>query len=428
MPKSLLTDAKIRGYRVTKGDRVELADSVVDGLRLRVTGRSKTWAVRMRAGGKVRTFTIGPFGDRPGDIGLASARTKAIELKAQIGEGIIPQPRPVRFEQVAEAHTLASMVDRFMAEYVVDRNVKRPGWYRWQFDKYILPRIGGRDVRQIARPELRNVITQVRDAHGLITARRAGALLKRFFRWMASEDIIDADPAGPLRLPGVESSRDRTLEEVEIAALWKATDPANKPHDLNRAGRLKPHPSDYPWGPYFRLLMLLGQRRSEVATMRWSAVDLKAATWRLEAGDTKSARAHIVPLSAPALDILSALPRQTYIDAEGNTRLSEYVLTTNGKSPIAHLSKPKRWLDEAMAKEFDELPHWVVHDLRRTVSTNLARLGVDPFIRRRVLNHALTGIDAIYDRFDYLEPKRRALDLWAADLARIVGGHGSEIR
>jgi integrase len=69
-----------------------------------------------------------------------------------------------------------------------------------------------------------------------------------------------------------------------------------------------------------------------------------------------------------------------------------------------------------------DLADWRIHDLRRTVSTGLARLGVDPFVRRRVLNHALQGVDAIYDQFDYLEPKRAALDLWATELDRIVNG------
>jgi hypothetical protein len=98
------------------------------------------------------------------------------------------------------------------------------------------------------------------------------------------------------------------------------------------------------------------------------------------------------------------------------------VLTTNGRAPIQDFSKPKGWLDAAMRENLKgDLPHWQVHDIRRTVSTNLARLGTDPFVRRRVLNHALTGVDAIYDRHDYLEPKRRALDIWAGYLMEAVG-------
>ena len=68
-------------------------------------------------------------------------------------------------------------------------------------------------------------------------------------------------------------------------------------------------------------------------------------------------------------------------------RHSDWVLTTNGNAPIADFSKPKGWLDTAMRAHLDgDMPHWQVHDIRRTVSTNLARLGIDPFVRRRVLN------------------------------------------
>jgi integrase len=419
MPKALLTDAKIKGLKAAPGVRSEFGDTVVDGLRIRVSGRAKVWALRVRANGKVRTFTLGSFGDQQGELGLAAARAEAIRLKDGIGQGILPQPAVARSKSPQD--NVRAMVDRFMCEYAVDRQVKRPEAYRWQFDKYILPRIGSREIRAISRAELREVVQQVRADHGLTTARRVGGLIKRFFAWMASEDILDSDPAAPMKLPGVEVQRERTLTDEELRALWRATDTANKPHERNKAGRVKPHPSDYPWGAYFRLLLLLGQRRSEVARMRWSAVDLEAATWALKAAEVKSARAHLIPLPEAAVELLRSLPRVSYLDAGGNEQPSEWVLTTNGRAPIADFSKPKGWLDAAMREEIPELPHWVVHDLRRTVSTNLARLGIDPFIRRRVLNHALTGVDAIYDRHDYLEPKRRALSAWAEDLLRIVG-------
>lgn len=425
MAKALLTDAKIRGLKADLGERVEVADSVVDGLRIRVSGRAKVWALRIRAGGRVRTFTLGSFGDGNGQFGLAAARAEAIKVKEGIGQGILPLPAAARPKPAQDS--VSAMADRFMAEYAVDRQVKRPEAYRWQFDKYILPRIGARDVRAISRGELREVVHQVREAHGLTTARRVGGLLKRLFAWMASEDILDSDPAAPMKLPGVEVQRERTLTDVELRAFWRATDAANKPAERNRAGRVKPHPSDYPWGAYFRLLLLLGQRRSEVARMRWSAIDLDGATWALDAAEVKSARAHLVPLPAAAVALLRALPRVTHIGDDGEVAPSDWVLTTNGRAPIADFSKPKLWLDTAMSIELPDMPHWVVHDLRRTVSTNLARLGIDPFTRRRVLNHAQTGVDAIYDRHDYLEPKRRALAAWAEDLARIVGeGQGAE--
>jgi integrase len=423
MAKSLLTDTRIKALKASPGTREEHADSLVEGLRLRVTSTSKTWALRLRAGGKVRTITLGEYGDKGRGLGLASARTEAIKLKESISEGAVPRPVAVRRRRDS-SNSVRSLVDRFQHEYVTERGVKRPDAYRWMFDKYVLPRLGDHDVTQLARADLREAVREIREQHGLTTARRVGGLLKRFFRWLASEDVIEADPAAALVLPGKEQQRDRTLTEAEIVAMWKATDAVNKPHERNKAGRIKPHPSDYPWGAYFRLLLLVGQRRSEVATMRWSAIDLEAGTWALKAADVKSARAHLVPLPAPAVALLKALPRITLLDEEGKEQPSDWVLTTNGRAPIADFSKPKRRLDEAMKRELEteELPHWQVHDLRRTVSTNLARLGIDPFARRRVLNHALTGVDAIYDQYDYLEPKRLALNAWAADLQRIISG------
>jgi hypothetical protein len=85
-------------------------------------------------------------------------------------------------------------------------------------------------------------------------------------------------------------------------------------------------------------------------------------------------------------------------------------------------------IDSAMLAdmEMDALPHWQLHDLRRTCSTNLAKLKVDPFIRRRVLNHALEGVDKVYDHHDYLDEKRAALDLWAGRVSAIVNGGGPD--
>ncbi len=419
MSKALLTDAKIRGLKASPGERLEFADALVEGLRLRVSGRSKTWAMRFRVDGKVRTLTLGEFGDEMGELGVADARTKAAELRKSAKKGQVPAATSSRHREVS--NRLCDQIDSFQKRYSAER-VKRPEAYRWQFDKYVVPYLGDRDIAQVKRRELADHLDMIADRHGVTTARRVGGLLKRLFKFAASRDVIENDPAAALMLPGAEKQRERTLTETEVKALWLATDSATKPEERNKAGRIKPHPSDYPWGAYFRLLLLTGQRRSEVARMRWSAIDLKTGTWSLEAAEVKSARAHMVPLSELAIDLLQSLPRFTTLREDGETVPCEWVLTTNGRTPIADFSKPKGWLDAVMLKDLGELPHWRVHDLRRTVSTNLARLGIDPFVRRRVLNHALTGVDAIYDRHDYLEPKRRALDVWAAEIDRITNG------
>lgn len=418
MAKTILTDSKIKAIKPVPGERIEYPDSLINGLRLRVSGRTKTWVLKLRVGDKVRTFTLGEFGEELGQLGVADARTRGEELRKAGRKGDIPAPALAKRPDAS--NLLRDHIDTFQRRYAEER-VKRPEAYRWMFDKYVVPLLGDRDITRIRRRELADFLDLIADKHGVTTARRVGGLLKRLFKFAASRDVIEADPAAALMLPGAEQQRERTLTENEIKALWLATDPATKPDERNKAGRIKPHASNFPWGPYFRLLLLTGQRRSEVANMRWSAVDLDAGTWTLEAAEVKSARAHIVPLSPMAVDLLRSLPRFTTRDEKGDTIDCDYVLTTNGRTAISDFSKPKGWLDETMLKELRKLPHWQVHDLRRTVSTNLARLGVDPFVRRRVLNHALTGVDAIYDRHDYLEPKRQALDLWAVEIERIIG-------
>ncbi|MGI8705157.1 MAG: tyrosine-type recombinase/integrase [Sphingomicrobium sp.] len=432
MEKALLTDSKVRGLKAPTGKQVEQGDTVVPGLRMRVSGKAKTWVLRQRAGGKVRTITIGPFGDEKGQFTLAAARTRAIALKDEIDKGAVPLPASNRPRGNAGTR-VRDVIDTFMAIYCIEKEVKRPESYHWMFRKYVLGHFGDWEIAAVKRPDLREFLEGLRDNHGMTTARRVGGLVKLLFKFAASRDVIEADPASALDLPGKEVVRKHTLKDHEIRALWRATDPNTRTDERNRAGRLKPHPSMFPWGAYFRLLLLLGQRRGEVANMRWASLDLEKGVWTLDADETKADRAHVVPLSAPAVELLKALPRLSVADENGDTVPSPWVLTTNGRAPISDFSKPKKWLDETMLRLLREdgetLAPWRVHDIRRSVSTNLAALGVEPFVRRRVLNHSLEGVDAVYDQWDYLEPKRRALDLWAVEIRRITEGedHGNVI-
>ena len=271
-------------------------------------------------------------------------------MKGSIKAGVIPKPRA--HLRRGDDYTVAQMINRFMNGYVPDRKIKRPQNYRWMFDKYIVPGIGDDDVRQLARKDLRAVVQQVRDENGLTSARRVGGLIKRLFGWLASEDILEVDVAAPMKLPGAEVQRDRILTEREIRAFWGATDPDRRPAVLNKAGRPKVFASDYPWGSYFRLLLLLGQRRGEVAHMRWSAIDLKKGTWTLEASEVKSKRAHIVPLAPMALTIIEAIPRILYADENGTARESDWILTITARRRLLTLASPSVGLTKRWSRNF----------------------------------------------------------------------------
>jgi integrase len=411
----MLTDAKIAGIKGTPAKPTEYPDGLVPGLRLRVTTTSKRWIVRARMGGKVRAVTLGEYGQGDNQLTLAGARIKAVEIMGGVKEGVIPQPASPRRDKSDKALTVSAAVDLFIDYCRDDRGVKRPESYRWMMDKYVLPAIGEWQIKAVTKADLRTILERVKADNGVTSARRVGGVVRRLFRWAAQEDHIAADPASTLRLPGKETVRERTLSDAEIKALWHVTDPANDPQTRNKAGRIAPHPSQNPWAAFHRLALVLGQRRGEIAAMRWSKIDLKAGTWALGSDETKSARAQLVPLPRIALDILNGIERLEDCD---------HVLTTTGDGPIRDFSGAKLVLDAAMAAELAKDGHklegWRFHDLRRTCSTNLAALKVDPFIRKRVLNHALEGLDRAYDRHDYLGEKRAALDLWADRLAEVV--------
>ena len=154
--------------------------------------------------------------------------------------------------------------------------------------------------------------------------------------------------------------------------------------------------------------------------MEWREVDLDRAVWTLPASRSKNRREHTIPLSDMALDVLRSLPR---IDRSG------FVFTTNARTPVSGFSKAKPALDRAMAELAGEgaspIPGWVLHDLRRTVATNLQRLGVRLEVTETVLNHvsgSRAGIVGVYQKHDYATEKRQALDAWARRLEAIVSG------
>lgn len=414
----MLTDAKIAGLKAAPGKPVEHADTIVPGLRLRVSAKTKTWLVRARMAGTVRTITIGTYGHDKGEVTLAAARIAAAEILEKARAGAPPLPQSPRRTKT-KTRTVSESIELFLTYCADDRGMKHPDAYRQMLTKYVVPAIGAWELQAVTKADIKDIIGRVRDASGMTTARRVGGVMKRLFRWAAEEDMIPSDPGATVRLPGREVQRERTLSDAEIKALWRVTDPTNDPQALNKAGRVAGHPSQWPWGPFIRLSLLLGQRRGEIASMRWSAIDTDAGTWAMTSAETKSARPQLVPLPVVIVDLLADMPRYQGCD---------FVFTTSGRGPIRTFSKCKAMIDAAMIAdmEVDALPHWQLHDLRRTCSTNLARLKVDPFIRRRVLNHALEGVDKVYDHHDYLDEKRAALDLWAGRVSAIVNGGGPD--
>ena len=208
-------------------------------------------------------------------------------------------------------------------------------------------------------------------------------------------------------MPSAINKRDRVLSDEEAAAIWRAACEA---------------PS--PIGTIVRLLMLTGQRREEVAGMTWAELSEDLATWTIPAMRTKNGIPHLVPLSQTARELLRALhsdrPGVSRARTAGPGPKLALVFPGERKTPFSGWSKAKAALDTASG-----VSGWWLHDLRRTLATGLQRLSVRLEVTEAVLNHlsgSRAGVVGIYQRHDWAEEKRAALDAWSAHLLAAAGG------
>jgi integrase len=162
-----------------------------------------------------------------------------------------------------------------------------------------------------------------------------------------------------------------------------------------------------PYGAIVDVLALTGQRRDEVARMSWDEVDLTHRVWTLPATRTKNDKPHIVQLSDAAVVVIGAQQRS-----------GRFVFSRNGVIPIGDFSIQKRRLGDLCG-----VSHWRLHDLRRTMVSGMASLGVAPHVADKILNHVagtISGVAAVYQRHEFLKERRYALERWGAHVVGLL--------
>lgn len=395
-----LTDAKLLGLKAPQTGQVEVSDSDVPGLRIRL-GKSgaKTFILRKRAAGKVKNITLGRYGPR---FGLAEARRKARGLISDLEAGKAP-PTP-RSRSQTTSGTIRAMLPQYLASKAHLRSAKE---VERTLKVYVLPTLGDRFADSVTRGEVTELIDSMA-ANTPVQARGVHAQLSAFYTWALPRlDKLTSNPCRDAGRPSKPAPRDRVLTDDELRALWLAADQA-----------------EHPWGSATKLLMLTGARRGEVFGADRSEFDLKAKEWVVPAARAKNGNPHIIPLSDAAWEILKKIPQ-----VEGSTKLfPARGNADNGPSGItkAHL-RLRTAMDKALERE--EAERWTLHDIRRTVATGLQRLGVRFEVTEAVLNHvsgARGGIAGVYQRHDWKEEKRTALNAWASMLDAIVTGNTRE--
>jgi integrase len=397
----------------TEPSRMEklIFDSDVSGFGLKVTpAGKKVYLLQYRMGGRgtpTRRVTIGEHGS---DVTPDQARDEAIRLRGLIKHGIDPydQRKAAQAKHAKATEAPPDTVERVVAEFIkryLSQNRSGAETARI-LSREVVPAWKGRRLSEIKRGDIVRLLDGIADRGAVYARNRTGAAIRKLCNWALQRDIIDSNPAARLEMLD-EEKRDRVLSDDELRRVWHACD------DLG-----------WPFGPLFRLLVLTAQRRDEVGTMRWDEINTDAALWTIPKEKAKNGRVHEVPLSPAALAVLADLPRT-----------GEYVFTTNSRTPVSGFSKAKTRLDTLAAdaaKRDGEgwRDDWKLHDVRRTVATNMAKLGVAPHIVEKILNHAtgtISGMAAVYNRHAYLDERRRALDAWARQLETILGQPGNNI-
>jgi integrase len=387
----MLTAKGVASFKATD-KRQEISDGrgLFLVLQPKPTG-ARSWCLRYRrkADKRPRKLTF------DGQLSLKEARAKAAEALRQVEAGADPaadKQQDRKAKRLAAAERAADTVDSLVAQFI-ERHAKQ-NTRTWRstelvFKRDVLSRWGGRSAHDIKKRDviaLNDAIVTDRP----IQANRVFAHVRKFFAWCIERDVLAISPCQGVKPPAPERQRDRVLSDGEIVAFWRATE------------------SD-PAGPMLRILLLTGQRRCEVSDgMCWPEINEADRTWTLPASRTKNQRAHVVPLSAQAWSILESLPRIAGGD-----------LVFAGVPDRTSYGRIKERLDAAMPKA----PHWVLHDLRRTVATGLQRLGVRLEVTEAVLNHtsgSRAGIVGVYQRHDWADEKRDALQRWADHLDTLV--------
>jgi integrase len=231
--------------------------------------------------------------------------------------------------------------------------------------------------------------------------------LRPFFKWAKKRISLEANPMADADAPKPAKSRERTLEEREIIAFWQAAGEAS-----------------WPFASIYKLLLLTGARREEVAGMKWSELDFDAGVWLLPGSRTKNGRDHRIPLASQAVAIPDRLGIAA-IKAGLGYRDGHLVFSTTGRSPPSGFSKAKRALDAAMQEILGtKFKQWRVHDLRRTCATGMENLGIDTRVVETALNHVCgtkAGIVGVYQRSEHREAVKAAFEAWGHYVAELTG-------
>jgi integrase len=420
--KKTLTDAFISSLEHPARGRIEIADTRCVGLTLRVTSNGvKSWCFRFRARGTTSPSRL-TLGSYP-DIGLGKAREQASAMRSTVAAG--GDPAQHRREERGGAKTFGALADRYLKEHA-DRH-KRPtsaAADRRNLTKHVLPKWSNRPYASIRRADVIELVEGIIAAGKQTLANRVQALISKLFSFALDASLRDDHPCHRLKLRGVERVGRRVLSDAEIPLFWNGIVRSVVASDQSRRTGLA-----------LRLALLTGCRIGEIAGIaRAELHDIAnpaSATWLIPGTRIKNKHDHLVPLAPLArgivLELLAMIPPS-----------EEFLLPTCSRhraGPITGitLTQAMAYFTRRITGDDDAARTWRAdppspHDLRRSVETRLAALGIAKEVRDRVLNHVQGDVGSKhYNQHRFVAEKRAALMRFEAALTAILAGDGAAL-
>jgi integrase len=376
-----LTDASVAALKVPDGKSEIIAfDDALAGFGVRIrSGGSKRFIFQYKLNGTNRRVTF-----KEANVNRARAAAQILAAKVTLGSDPALEKESAHD---AAGDTFKRCLDRYLARPQGRRRERTLQEIRRHLERNLQP-LHRLHIKTIDRRRVADELARLTVENGAVQSNRTRSSLSAFFNWCVGEGYIDVNVAAQTN-KHEEIARNRVLSDAELRTIWNALPERGDYRDL------------------MRLLILTGARLREIANLSWSEVDLDNATITLPPSRTKNHREHVIPLSAPSLEILKGRARDE----------RELVFGAGGRG-FSGFSKAKRQLDET-AKLSEP---WVVHDIRRSVATGLARL-VQPHVVECVLGHVSgfrAGVASVYNLHAYETEKRQALDLWGKHISGLV--------
>ena len=389
--KIKMTDQSLARLKPAES-RIDVTDALVTNLMMSIHPKGKKiWSVRYRADGKRVKMKLGEYPD----LTLGDARRRAKDVLHSVADGENPAYENRRAVEAKSKARQTLQISNLLELYdQLHLSQLRTGYQARTFLREFARDFGHANITDFTKQDFVGLLNKIMAAGNGTKANRVFTHIKSFFGWAIGQGYLEYSPCEYVKKPFKEKSRERFLSDQEIIWFWQVTG-----EELE------------PFGYMARLLLLTGQRLSEVSRMSESELPGRDH-WHLSSNRTKNGTQHDIFLSDAAQEIVW----------RDNRVAGTYLFSTTGYSPVQSYDKPvKRFRNRMNELAGAELPHWSFHDLRRTCETGMAMLGVAQPIIDRCTNHLTgRGMSRIYNQYQYRLEKTEAWQRWADHVKGLV--------